>query len=193
MAFFDQIGKRLSDVSQNVSQQTKNFTDTTRLNAEISEKRRKLPGIYEAVGRAYYERHKNDLNAEERDKIQEINTTFAEIARLEEEIRQIRGITKCPVCGTDNANDAVFCSACGNRIDKISSPVTAVEINERRCPNCNAIAKKDNLFCNYCGTRLPAAESGVRSDSEESEGEQEALTDRSNHSDPSGLSATDQE
>ena len=115
MAFFEQIGKRLTDVGQGVAQQTKNFTDVTRLNSVISEKERKISQLYAMLGQAYYEQHREDPAAEEAQTIEELNRTFAEIRQCQEEIRQIKGAVKCPNCGADAAPDALFCNACGAR------------------------------------------------------------------------------
>ena len=38
MAFFEQLGKRLTDAGQNVVQQTKNLADVTQLNSAISDR-----------------------------------------------------------------------------------------------------------------------------------------------------------
>ena len=48
----------------------------------------------------------------------------------------------CKICGTDNPEDAVFCKACGKRLDG-----TAV------CTACSASIPADSVFCPYCGTK----------------------------------------
>lgn len=153
MAFFDQLGKKLSDMGQNVSQQTKNFTDITRLNGLISEKNRQIPQIYAEIGRAYFERHRDDPDAEEIEQIEKIKTLLAEIAQHEEEIKQIRGVTKCPQCGADVSLGAAFCSSCGMKVVREEpAPVTNEALNV--CPDCGAPLKEGNLFCNHCGRKL---------------------------------------
>ena len=49
MAFFEQIGKHLSDAGQNVAQQTKKLADVTQLNSTISEKQKKISQLYLAI------------------------------------------------------------------------------------------------------------------------------------------------
>ena len=48
----------------------------------------------------------------------------------------------CKICGTDNPEDAVFCKACGKRLDG-----TAV------CTACSASIPADSVFWPYCGTK----------------------------------------
>lgn len=154
MAFFEQLGKRLTDAGQGVAQQTKNFTVVTRLNGTISEKERKISQLYSSIGESYYERHRNDSRSEELQKIEEINILFTEIAQCREEIKQIKGGVKCPHCGAEVALNSVFCNSCGTKILQAVETAEPVEVETRICPNCQAKVKKDNLFCNHCGTKL---------------------------------------
>lgn len=148
MAFFEQLGKRLSDAGQGVAQQTKNFTDVTRLNSAISDKEKAISQLYSTLGQAYYERHKKDLSAEEPDTIERINSLFAEIAECREEIKQIKGVVKCPSCGGDVPLNSAFCPGCGTKIRRESEPETRV------CPACHAQVQEGNLFCTSCGAKL---------------------------------------
>lgn len=118
MAFFEQIGKRLTDAGQNVAQQTKDFADVTKLNNAISEKEKKISQIFLLIGQSYYERHKNDSNAEELDKISEVNSLYSDIFKNREQIKQIKGIAKCPKCGADLPLNAAFCNICGAKIQE---------------------------------------------------------------------------
>lgn len=157
MAFFEQIGKKLSDAGQGAAQQAKNFADVTRLNSTISEKEKRIAQVYAEIGQAYYERHKNDRNlqAEEAERIKEINTLNAEILQCQESVKQIRGVTKCPSCGADVPANAAFCNACGTKISseekEKSSPAPADELI---CPKCHKLVPAENLFCNHCGTKI---------------------------------------
>lgn len=153
MAFFEQIGKHLTNAGQNVAQQTQNLADVTRLNSAISEKEKKISQLFLEIGKGYYERHKNDGEAEELNKIIEINSLFAEIFANREKIKQIKGVIKCENCGADVPLNAAFCNACGAQINQVGT-VKENNENERRCPACHAVIEKDNLFCNYCGTKI---------------------------------------
>lgn len=53
MAFFEQIGRRITDAGQGVAQQTKNLTDMTRLNAKISENKKKMSQLLFEMGEDY--------------------------------------------------------------------------------------------------------------------------------------------
>lgn len=99
MAFFEQLGKRITDAGQGVAQQTKNFADITRLNSAVSDKERKIAQLYQSIGQSYYEQHSGDAEPQLQPAVEEIKALFAEIAQHKEEIKQIKGIVKCPHCG----------------------------------------------------------------------------------------------
>lgn len=153
MALFEQIGKRLVDAGQGVAQQTKNFADVTRLNSEISEKERKITQLYQTIGQTYYQNHSQAPEPEYRQTVEEIQALLAEIAQYQEEIKQIKGIVKCPSCGADVPLRAAFCNSCGARMTPEAPPAPPEE-GSRVCSVCGAAVAEGNQFCTHCGTRL---------------------------------------
>lgn len=153
MAFFEQIGKRLTDAGQNVAQQTKNLADVTQLNSAISDREKKISQLYLNIGQLYYEEHKDDSNAEHQKIIGEINVLYAEIAQNREKIKQIKGVIKCSKCGADVPLNAVFFNTCGT---KIEPAVNVSETNgaQRHCPVCHAVVSAEDSFCNNCGAKV---------------------------------------
>ena len=157
MAFLEQLGKKLSDAGQGVAQQTKNFTDVTRLNNAISDKEKAISQLYSVLGQAYYESHSKDPSAEEQETIASINALFAEIVECAEEIKQIKGVAKCPGCGGDVPLSSAFCPSCGTKIVREADAAPS-EAATRTCPGCGAQVPAGNLFCTSCGTRLDGGE-----------------------------------
>lgn len=153
MAFFEQIGKRLTDAGQNVAQQTKDLADVTKLNTAISEKEKRISQLFLLVGQSYYEKHKNDDTAEELEKIAEINALYAEIFTKREKIKEIKGVVKCENCGADVPLNAAFCNACGTKVNR-TEPTKKNTEEVCMCPTCQAVVEKGNLFCNHCGTKI---------------------------------------
>ena len=137
MSIFEKIGEKLSGAGQGVAQQVKNFADVARLNSIISEKEKQIAQLYIEIGQAYYEHHKIDPQGEEIERIQKISSLNAEILECKENIKQIKGVTKCPNCGADVSLDAAFCNACGTKIPP-AAKVEDISSNESGalCPNC---------------------------------------------------------
>ncbi len=153
MAFFEQLGKKITDAGQNVAQQTRNFADVTQLNNEIAEKEKKIRELFTSIGQSYYENHKNDADAEEKNKIEVITALYEGIIESNEKIKQIKGIVKCQSCGADIPYDAAFCNVCGTKVQELNEDRTEQKI----CPACNKPVPKENLFCNYCGAKIEEA------------------------------------
>lgn len=153
MAFFEQLGKRLTDAGQNVAQQTKNFTNVTQLNSEISDKEKKISKLYLNIGQLYYEEHRGDSSAEYREIVEEIDVLCSEIAQSREKIKQIKGVVKCPKCGADVPLNAAFCNVCGTKIVQ-TMIVDGENGGARYCPKCHAVVAADHLFCNSCGAKM---------------------------------------
>ncbi|WP_407381258.1 M48 family metallopeptidase [Methanobrevibacter sp.] len=49
----------------------------------------------------------------------------------------------CPKCGSDVADDAIFCTNCGEKFDE-----------HLFCPNCGVNIKEGDAFCTSCGFKL---------------------------------------
>lgn len=158
MAFFEQLGKKLTDAGQGVAQQTKNFADVTRLNNEISTKEKRITQLYQVVGQAYYERHSDAPAPEHEKEVAEIKALFSEIGQFREEIKQIKGIVKCPNCGADVPLQAAFCNACGAKMGAAPTQPAAPSENTKICPACGAASPRDNQFCTHCGVKFEQTE-----------------------------------
>lgn len=153
MSFFEQLGKRITDAGQGVAQQTKNFADVTRLNSEISDKEKQIIQLYQSIGQRYYEQNKEAPAPEHQPDVAAIQALFAEIAQRKEEIKQIKGVVKCPNCGADVPAQAQFCNSCGAKMEPAQpAEVPAGEV--QTCPACGAVLGKDNMFCTHCGAKL---------------------------------------
>ncbi len=54
----------------------------------------------------------------------------------------------CKSCGTENTNNAQFCTACGIVFS------AKEQIHSRNCDSCGVENNADALFCSHCGTNL---------------------------------------
>lgn len=157
MAFFEQIGKKISNAGQGVAQQTKNLADIARLNSTISEKEKQIAQLHSSIGTQYFDHHKDDATCEFVEQVSAISALLSEIDQCKESIKQIKGVTKCPHCGAEIPAGSVFCNICGTKAD------TGVEIpkaenndsisNQKICKTCGSIIPDENIFCSQCGTK----------------------------------------
>ena len=59
MGFFDELGKKISDASQDVMQKGKEMADTAKFNSMIHDEEKKITAVYSKIGKKYFEDFKN--------------------------------------------------------------------------------------------------------------------------------------
>lgn len=153
MAFFEQIGKKISDAGQGVAQSSKNAMDISRLNSLISDKRKQIGQLYSALGESFFAAHREDPSPEFPQIVNAINSLFADIDKAENDIKQIRGVVKCPTCGADIMIGSAFCSACGTAAP-VEAKAPAAPAGTRQCPQCGRQVPEENKFCTGCGYKF---------------------------------------
>lgn len=156
MAFFERLGKKISDAGHGAAQSGRNAMDIAKLNGSINEKHKEIAQGFSALGEEYYRLHKEDAEYALASAVNNISVLYAQIQDCEEQIKTIRGVVKCPNCGGDISLSAAFCSACGAPAPtrKAPSAPAAPPEGTRECPNCHKFMPVDNKFCTGCGTRL---------------------------------------
>lgn len=161
MTFFGDISKKFTDAGRNVAQHTKDFASITRMNSALSGLQAKQREQFQSLGRAYYERHKDDTSAENRAILDAITETSRQIQQATEQIAALRGYEKCPQCGASIPNNAQYCSVCGAKMEREQ----AGSNRSTYCMNCGAELEAGSRFCVVCGAKVPASdESSVQTD-----------------------------
>ena len=152
MAFFDDLGKKISQAGQAVSQKSKDFSDVSKLNTAIANEEKKLQANYYHLGRIYITKHGNDYEPVFAETIKAIKESEQNIINYRMQIQDIKGIIRCEKCGAEIPNNVLFCSTCGTPV-----PPKETVPNTVRCLSCGKINSKDVSFCTNCGTPLSAA------------------------------------
>ena len=148
MSFFDELGKRISQAGQNAMQKTKDFSDITKLNSNISAEERKMNNAIGRLGRAYFEKHSEDYETLFEPIILEIKEAQNTIMSLRQQIQDIKKVAICEKCGAEISNNAAFCSGCGAPVTKKAMPEAPGEV---MCPGCGQYVPADCKYCVICG------------------------------------------
>lgn len=117
MAFFDDLGKLISEKGHHVVNKTKELTEITKLSARISDLQRKNDNIYRIIGKMYVDNFGSNPEHMFKDAIHSIMENQKKIVTCREEIKILKGIRKCPSCGADVHAGSQFCSKCGARVE----------------------------------------------------------------------------
>lgn len=155
MSFFNQIGKKITHVSQSAVQKTKNMTEIAKLNSAISDAEKAITDNYTAIGKLYMLRHSDDYEAEFAAMVTAIKDLETKMVEYREQIASIKGIVRCDKCGCELPGNAAFCSSCGAEVIRPEAPAE----NVIHCKGCGAVIENDVRFCTACGTPVEQVES----------------------------------
>ena len=157
MPIFDNIGKKITETTQNVVRGTKDLTDTARLNSMISEENRQIIELYTQIGRLYYESAAPDSETPIGKLCLSITAAAERIANHNEAIRQIKGVKKCPACTAEIPISSAFCGVCGARTDTATVDVEP-NIEKKFCTGCGTELESGLAFCTSCGQKIEISE-----------------------------------
>ena len=90
MGFFDELGKKISDASQDVMQKGKDFADTTKLNSQIHDEERKISAVYAKIGKKYFEEFHQAAGAGYQDLVDEIHASQAKISEYQDKLNALK-------------------------------------------------------------------------------------------------------
>ena len=143
MAFFEELGKTLSDTGKEVATKAKALTETIQLKTQISAERTKLEEAYAAIGKQFYET--NNAPEEAYAKAYEaVRASRERIAALEIELSQSEGTRICAECGAKVPKNSFYCGKCGAPVKEASAEQkTNEEFAEE--PEDTAVTEELNL------------------------------------------------
>lgn len=156
MAFFEALGKKITETSQEVVQKTKETAEILKLNSVISDEENQLKEYYIELAKAYYEANKDSAPEEYASYFANITEKHTNIANLNDQINKVKGMFPCPNCGASLQPEALFCSSCGTKIEKPEKPAPVAEeaTDVKRCSKCGEPLQEGYAFCISCGTKV---------------------------------------
>ena len=150
MAFLENIGKKVSQTGQGAIKRTKAMAETAKINTQITAEQKVVWDNYTALGQRYYELFGGAPDDDLAEYIDAIKVALMKIDQYGSQISKLKGIERCPGCGAEMKDGAVFCTACGT---KLPEPPEEAIPEERICKNCGKPLGEDAAFCSGCGTR----------------------------------------
>lgn len=147
MGIFDRFGKKASNAGRDTIRQGNGSDDLSRFNGMISENNEKMKQRMLEIGERYCQLHLEDAEPALEELVGAVADLQAQNRELEDKIRDLQGLKKCPFCGKIIAKNIVYCDGCGERV--LPEDVLI-------CPNpkCGAFLPAGTLFCLKCGTPI---------------------------------------
>ena len=156
MGFFDNLGSKINDVSNQVSSKLKDSGEQLRLSNEISQLNKQVAQKYQQLGEMVYKAYKNKP-----DEAPDCESVYAEIDELQKgidernsRINTLKAQIVCPFCGKTIQPDAAFCPFCGAKITQPEPEPPVSDEPVKVCPNCGTHVEDNAAFCPNCGTKL---------------------------------------
>ncbi|MEE1186087.1 MAG: zinc ribbon domain-containing protein [Acutalibacteraceae bacterium] len=118
MEIVDNVVNKAKEIYGVTSEKVGDVIDISKLRVKIAQLDAKNTKDFETLGRMYYESVKDgDMDADEFDAVvEQIDVRNALIKDCKDKIDEQKGIKVCS-CGAKNAQDAAFCSTCGQKLD----------------------------------------------------------------------------
>lgn len=152
MAFFDDIGKKITQAGQGAVQKGKDMAEIARLNSAISEEEKKINNFYYQIGKMYAQVHRNDFDEDFSPLFFGLNESEETLAKLKADLLSVKGTQNCPFCGAEVPLNSAFCNVCGNAM-----PAPPVDEGKVRCSTCGNMINRGLKFCTKCGSLVEYA------------------------------------
>ena len=118
MGVFEEVVLNAKTAATNVGKKAERLVDLSKLRLNAAEINGDITKKYEELGRLVYDSVKADAKPEKlaEEYIAEIDALYQRLDAVNEKINALRNQSACPVCGAQNADDALFCSRCGVKL-----------------------------------------------------------------------------
>lgn len=115
MSFLDQLSARVNQGFNQVTSQTKDFTEQVKIENEIKNLEKAAQANYEELGRAMYNasRHSSGEAADYEVIMRQIDGILQQIQEKKVAKQEIMNRVTCPSCGKSVPAGTKFCSYCG--------------------------------------------------------------------------------
>lgn len=130
MAFFEDLGKKLTKVGEAAAEKTKEVAEITKLNAKILDIQNKLDKAYMELGKKYLELHPANDDDDMKSVVDAVYALEDQLKEVRKQLQSLKGVAKCETCGCECDAEAVFCSKCGAELKKEEVIIDAEAVEE---------------------------------------------------------------
>lgn len=154
MGFFDDLGKKVSDVGQKAVEKTQEIAESAHVNSLISQNEGRIKDVYCQIGKLYADKYGDGCDPEFAEMIASVAELERQSVAYRKQLQDIKGIRICEACGAEVTKNSAFCSSCGAAMPKADEPMNLNEFVQ--CQGCGAMMEKGARFCTACGHAITA-------------------------------------
>lgn len=145
---FEDMDKKISGWINAGTEKAKGMSESLRLTGVIKDEENKQTEFYKMLGKYFYESHREIADGVAAQWCNEIDMSKQRVEQYQEELQTVKGVMRCPNCGTEISANSTFCHVCGTKMEPKKRPGT------RMCPVCGAQLEADAGFCTVCGAKV---------------------------------------
>lgn len=150
MDFFEKIGGKLQQTSQQVKKQAGTVADSVKLSGMITNEEKQVNNCFLTIGKICYETQPENLNESVLNLIKQVDQSKARIHDYSEQLKLLKGVVKCQKCGGEVPLDKPFCSNCGSAMNVSPAETVPPGVSAAASPS----AGEGGSFCGNCGAGL---------------------------------------
>lgn len=136
----DEIKDVAKDFADKAVTKTGEVVEVSKLRLELSKQQGRLRGLYQKLGSSVYSMKEKDYEDQELiDHLcEDISANLKTQKHLKARIAALKKMKICPVCGTRNPLDSVYCNQCGSRLKQEFAQETQEECSAEESANDSA-------------------------------------------------------
>ncbi len=108
---FEKFSSTIKSYGNDIKNGAQNIQETTTLKHKASQIEKSIIEKYIKIGELYYSEHHETPSEEFSQFIQEIDSMKSELININKKLTT----WKCPICGSTNLGDTIFCIKCGSK------------------------------------------------------------------------------
>ena len=155
MAFLDALNDKISKLSQDAIQKTKDMSDSVKISNAIREEENQQNILYQKIGELYYHDCKDAAQGDFLVWCQQITESKNRVAEWKSRLQTIKGVSICPNCHSEVPVNSVFCNNCGAKMPQATVQTEDQTVKSGKiCKNCGMPIPEGHVFCTNCGTKV---------------------------------------
>lgn len=118
MGIFEDVMFNAKSAATTVGKKAGRLVDISKLRLNATELNNEISKRYEALGRVVYDavKQEQDVSGLVDECIVSIDALYQRLDEVNEKINALQNKLACQICGTQNAESALFCSHCGAKL-----------------------------------------------------------------------------
>ncbi len=116
MDVINKLVETLTDTGKGVMQKAKDVAEVSKIHNQISVEESRINAAYLSIGKRFYEENAGEVMEAYIQDFSVITESKAKIQSLKEQLKQLKGMYKCPQCGAEVPANSAFCSSCGAKL-----------------------------------------------------------------------------